>query len=73
RELSELAVKLRKKNELVQIFDELLQHGGDESGTYLAHVDYADGLAKFNDNGADARLSKYDHFQSICRHSFWLF
>ena len=56
RELSELAVKLQKKDELVQVFDELLQHGGDESGTYLAHVDYADGLAKFKDDGAETQF-----------------
>ncbi len=56
RELSELAVKLQRKDELVQIFDEFLQHGGDESGTYLAHVDYADGLAKFKDDEAEAQF-----------------
>ena len=56
RELSELAVKLQNKNELIQMFDELLQHGGDESGTYLAHVDYADGLAKFKDNNAETQF-----------------
>ncbi len=56
RKLSELAVKLQNKEELVQVFDELLQHGGDESGTYLAHVDYADGLAKFKDEGAEAQF-----------------
>ncbi|NQY62978.1 MAG: hypothetical protein HRT38_04485 [Alteromonadaceae bacterium] len=56
RKLSELAVKLQKKDVLVQIFDELLQHGGDETGTYLAHVDYADGLAKFKDNSAETQF-----------------
>ncbi|NQY65650.1 MAG: sel1 repeat family protein [Alteromonadaceae bacterium] len=56
RELSELAVKLQNKEELVQVFDELLQHGGDESGTYLAHVDYADGLAKFKDDEAEVQF-----------------
>ncbi|NQY65809.1 MAG: hypothetical protein HRT38_19360 [Alteromonadaceae bacterium] len=56
RELSELAVKLQKKNELVQIFDELLQHGGDEKGTYLTHIDYADGLANFKDNKAETQF-----------------
>ena len=56
RELSELAVKLQNKNELVQIFVELLQHGGDEKGTYLAHIDYADGLVKFKDDGAEKQF-----------------
>ena len=56
QELSELAVKLQKKNELVQIFDGLLQHGGDETGTYLAHIDYADGLTKFKDNSAESQF-----------------
>lgn len=56
RKLSELAVKLKDKNELVETFDELLQHSRDETGTYLAHVDYADGLAKFKDNAADTQF-----------------
>ena len=56
RELSELAVKLQNKNELVQVFDEILQYGGDEKGTYLAHIDYADGLAKFKDNAAEIQF-----------------
>ena len=56
RKLSELAVKLQKKNELVQVFDELLQHSGDETGTYLAQVDYADGLAKFKDDAAERQF-----------------
>ena len=56
RELSELAIKLQNKNELVKIFDELLQHSGDETGTYLTHVDYADGLAKFKDNRAETQF-----------------
>ena len=56
RKLSELTVSLNNKNELVQMFDELLQHGGDEKGTYLAHIDYADGLAKFKDYSADAQF-----------------
>ena len=57
RELSELAVKLQKKDELMQIFDEILLHGGDESGTYLAHLDYADGLAKLKDSTAETQFS----------------
>ena len=56
RELSELAVKLQKKETLVQIFDELLQHGGDETGTYLAHIDYAKGLAEFKDYAANTQF-----------------
>ena len=56
RKLSELTVKLQKKDELVQIFDALLQHAGDESGTYIAHVDYADGLAKLKDDGAETQF-----------------
>ncbi|NQY35631.1 MAG: hypothetical protein HRT37_11790 [Alteromonadaceae bacterium] len=56
RELSELTVSLQKKEKLIQIFDGLLQHGGDESGTYLAHIDYADGLAKFRDNSAETQF-----------------
>ncbi len=56
RKLSELAVKLQNKNELGLIFEELLQHGVDEKGTYLAHVDYADGLAKFKDSSADSQF-----------------
>ncbi len=56
RKLSELAVKLQKKDELVQIFDELLQHGGDEKGSYLAHIDYADGLSKFKDKAAESQF-----------------
>ncbi len=56
RELSELTVKLQSKDELVKVFDELLQNGGDESGTYLAHIDYVDGLAKFEDNAAETQF-----------------
>lgn len=56
RQLSELTVRLNKKSELVQIFNNLLQQSGDEKGTYLAHVDYADGLAKFKDNMAGSQF-----------------
>ena len=56
RELSELAVKLKEKDELVQIFNDILQHGGDENGTYLAHIDYADGLAQFEAVTAEAQF-----------------
>lgn len=56
RELSELTVSLHKKNELIQIFDGLLQYEGDEIGTYLAHIDYADGLTNFKDNAAETQF-----------------
>ena len=56
RKLSELTVKIQNKDELIQVFDELLQHSGDEKGTYLAHIDYADGLAKFKDNAAEIQF-----------------
>ncbi len=56
RELSELSVKLSDKSNFVQIFNELLQHGEDEKGMYIAHIDYADGLHKFKDRDAETQF-----------------
>ena len=56
RQLSELAVSLKKKTNWFKFFDELLQHQGDEKGTYLAHIDYADGLARFKDKAAETHF-----------------
>jgi len=52
-ELSYLAVDLNDKDLLVRTFEGILSRTNSEKGRYLAHIDYADGLAKFNDLNAD--------------------
>jgi hypothetical protein len=52
RQLSELLVEVRDKKRLQQGFQRLLAQSQDPDETYVALVDYANGLAKLNDGQA---------------------
>lgn len=57
-EIADLAYELKEKNLLVNIFEELLLNHDDEKGRFVALIDYANGLAKFNDKQAQEYFSE---------------